>query len=67
MARHILKFPVTGYDEVVVDGDTPEESIANYEAGKGYDYEKDVTDDTWRDGTYKVIGYYDDEGNYEER
>ena len=37
MPRFILRYPVAGTTEVVVDGETEKEAIANYEEGTGYD------------------------------
>lgn len=67
MPRFILKYPVAGTTEVIVDGETEKEAIANYEEGTGYDPEKDYYHDHYQNGDFEIIGYYDDEGNYEER
>lgn len=67
MSRYILRYPVAGTTEVVVDGKTEQEAIANYEEGTGYDPDTDYTYDHYQDGEIEIIGYYDDNGHYEER
>lgn len=66
MARYTLKIPTTGFLEVTVDGDTPEEAFANYNEATGYDFEKDQYHDYQIDDTYEALGRYDDNGNFEE-
>lgn len=67
MPRFILRYPVAGTTEVTVDGATEEEAKQNYEDAVGYDPEKDYYFDHYPDGEIEIIGYYDDEGNFEER